>query len=139
LWLEAGSWRLAARKRIELEGHTTPSAEPAAADGGVVSKQVVSPIVVPEFAPQAASRGNRSIEVLADVPALITVVAGRTEMTIKQLKELAEGDIITLDRSPDATVDIFVNGTHIARGDVIVLDDSIATRVSDMDPRPDPH
>ena len=104
-----------------------------------MSKQVVSPIVVPEFAPQAASRGNRNIEVLADVPALITVVAGRTEMTLRQLKELSEGDIITLDRSPDATVDIFVNGTHIARGDVIVLDDSIATRVSDMDPRPEPH
>jgi flagellar motor switch protein FliN len=104
-----------------------------------VSKHVVSPIVVPEFAPQAASRGNRTIEVLADVPALVTVVAGRTEMTLRQLEQLAEGDIISLDRSPDATVDIFVNGTHIARGDVIVLDDSIATRVSDLDPRPDQH
>jgi flagellar motor switch protein FliN len=102
-----------------------------------VSKQVVSPIVVPEFAPQAASRGNRGIQVLSDVPALISVIAGRTEMSLREVKNLMAGDIIPLDRSPDATVDIYVNGTHVARGDVIVLDDSIATRVSEMDPPPE--
>jgi flagellar motor switch/type III secretory pathway protein FliN len=55
-------------------------------------------------------------------------------MTLSAVRGLREGDILPLDRSPDATVDIFVNGTHIARGDVIVLDDSIATRVSELDP-----
>lgn len=103
-----------------------------------MSRQVVSPIVVPEFPPSTPSRGERTIDVLSDVPALVTVVAGRTEMTIRELKQLSPGDIIELDRSPDATVDIYVNGTHIARGDVIVLDDSIATRVSEMDPKPEP-
>jgi flagellar motor switch protein FliN len=103
-----------------------------------VSRQVVSPIVVPEFPPATPSRGERTIDVLAEMPALVTVVAGRTEMTLRQLKQLSPGDIIELDRGPDATVDIFVNGAHIARGDVIVLDDRVATRVSEIDPRPEP-
>lgn len=102
--------------------------------GTPVSRQVVSPIVVPEFAPRAATCGDRSIDVLAEVPALISVVAGRTEMTLHQVRSLTEGDIIPLDRTPDATVDIYVNGTHIGRGDVIVLDDCVATRVSELDP-----
>lgn len=75
---------------------------------------------------------------LAEVPALVTVVAGRAEMTLRRLEQLSPGDIIELDRSPDATVDIFVNGTHVARGDVIVMDDSIATRVSEIDPKLEP-
>ena len=76
----------------------------------------------------------RSLETLADVPAVVTVVAGRTRMTLSEVRSISAGDILALDRSPDATVDIYVNGTHIGRGDVIVLDDSIATRVSEMDP-----
>ena len=104
------------------------------------TRQVVTPIVVPELEPPKSNHGDQALDMLADVPATITVVAGRTQMTFRDVQALAEGDIVTLDRSPDATVDIFVNGTHIARGDVIVLDDSVATRVSELDPNPEvPH
>lgn len=101
-----------------------------------MSHSVVSPIVVPELTSNAAGTANRPIDVLGDVPAQVTVVAGRAEMTLRQMRDLDVGDIVTLDRSPDATVDIYVNGRHIARGDIIVLEEHIATRVSELDPDP---
>jgi flagellar motor switch protein FliN/FliY len=97
----------------------------------------VSPVVVPELAPAGPSGVERPLAVLHDVSTNVTVVAGRTEMSLRQVRALQPGDIIPLDRSPDATVDIYVNDVHIARGDVIVLDDSIATRVSEIDPVPE--
>jgi len=97
------------------------------------NRQTVAPIVLPELVPGPAGADPKPVEILGDVPADVTVIAGRTQMTLAAVRDLREGDILPLDRSPDATVDIYVNGTHIARGDVIVLDDSIATRVSELD------
>ncbi len=101
-----------------------------------MTHSVVSPIVVPELTDTSSGMAQRSVEVLGAVPAQVTVVAGRAEMTLRQMRDLDVGDIVTLDRSPDATVDIYVNGCHIARGDIIVLDEHIATRVSELDPDP---
>ena len=97
---------------------------------------VVSPVVVPELAPRQVSSEPKPMDVLADVPGVVTVIAGRADMSMAQVQGLEVGDIVTLDRNPDATVDIYVNGTHIARGDVIVLDETIAARVTDLDRKP---
>ena len=98
---------------------------------------VVSPIVVPELEPARKAGEPRPISVLAEVPGLVTVVAGRASMSLSQVRGMQVGDIVALDRSPDATAEIYVNGTRIARGDVIVVDEAIATRVTELDRRPD--
>lgn len=104
-----------------------------------MSQSVVSPIVVPELTDSPVGAGTRPIDMLGSVPALVTVVAGRTEMSLREMRDLDVGDVVRLDRSPDATVDIYVNGTHIGRGDIIVLEDHIATRVSELDEDQDGH
>ena len=98
-----------------------------------MSHSVVSPIVVPELVAGSGTGSSRPIEVLGEVKTLVTVVAGRAEMTLRTMRHLDVGDIVPLDRSPDAMVDIYVNGIHIAQGDIIVLDEHIATRVSQLD------
>jgi flagellar motor switch protein FliN/FliY len=101
-----------------------------------MSQAIVTPIVVPELTESRPGGTVRPINILGSVPATVTVVAGRAEMTLREMQAIGVGDVIGLDRSPDATVDIYVNGTHIARGDIIVLDETIATRVSELDPQP---
>lgn len=102
-----------------------------------MSQSVVSPIAVPELVDTSQQMSSRPIRTLGDVPAQITVIAGRAEMSLSDVRDIEVGDIVRLDRSPDATVDICVNGVHIARGDIIVLDEAIATRISELAPNPD--
>ena len=62
----------------------------------------------------------------------VSVVLGRASLTLAELEELQPGDLVRLDRAPDATVDLFVNGVHTAEGDVIVIDDHVAARIGQL-------
>lgn len=101
-----------------------------------MSQSVVSPIVMPELVDTSQAPSGRPIDVLGDVPAQVVVIAGRAKLSLAQLRDIEVGDIVPLDRNPDATVDVCVNGVHIARGDLVVLDEMIAARISELDPHP---
>lgn len=62
----------------------------------------------------------------------VSVVLGKASMTIAEFEDLQPGDLVRLDRAPDATVDLFVNGVHAAEGDVIVIDDQVAARIGHL-------
>jgi flagellar motor switch/type III secretory pathway protein FliN len=62
----------------------------------------------------------------------VSVVLGKASMTIAEFENLEPGDLIKLDRAPDATVDLFINGVHAAEGDVIVIDDHVAARIGHL-------
>jgi flagellar motor switch/type III secretory pathway protein FliN len=53
-------------------------------------------------------------------------------MSLSQVRDLQPGDVIALDRAPDATVDVYINGTLAAIGDVVVIDDHIAARIGEV-------
>jgi flagellar motor switch protein FliN/FliY len=69
---------------------------------------------------------------LADVTLNVTVELGRTRLKVKELLALGAGSVVELDRVAGAPVDILVNGTLIARGDVVVVDDELGVRVSEV-------
>lgn len=62
----------------------------------------------------------------------VSVVLGRASLTLAELEALEPGDLVKLDRAPDATVDLYVNGVHAAEGDVIVIDDQVAARIGQL-------
>jgi flagellar motor switch protein FliN/FliY len=78
----------------------------------------------------AASAGD--LAKLADVSLNVTVELGRTRLKVKDLLALGTGSVLELDRVAGAPVDILVNGTLIARGDVVVVDDELGVRVSEV-------
>jgi flagellar motor switch protein FliN/FliY len=78
----------------------------------------------------AASAGD--LAKLADVTLNVTVELGRTRLKVKDLLALGTGSVVELDRIAGAPVDILVNGTLIARGDVVVVDDELGVRVSEV-------
>lgn len=76
--------------------------------------------------------GGRPIELLYNVDMAVTVELGRTRMAMRDLLGLRPGKIIELDRSARAPVDILVNNTLLARGEVVVVDEELGVRVTEI-------
>lgn len=75
---------------------------------------------------------TRPIEVLQGVEMSVTVELGRTRMLVRELLGLRVGSVVELDRQVGANVDILVNGTLLAKGEVVVVDDELGVRITDI-------
>lgn len=75
---------------------------------------------------------DRSLELLHDVEMAVTVELGRTRMAVAELLALAPGAVVELDRAAGSPVDVLVNGKLIARGEVVVVDEDFAIRISEI-------
>jgi flagellar motor switch protein FliN len=82
----------------------------------------------------AVALGGRSgpIELLSDVEMGVTVELGRTRMLVRDILELSSGSVIELDRAAGAPIDVLVNGTLIARGEVVVIDEEFGIRITEV-------
>ncbi len=69
---------------------------------------------------------------LSAVPVDLSVEIGRARMTVGETLELREGSVITLDRMAGEPVDVLVNGTPIARGEVVVIDEQFGLRLTQV-------
>lgn len=91
--------------------------------------------------PSAPSAGQRvgaeslagpSLASVIDVPLRVTVEIGAAKMLVREVLQLNKGSVVPLDRSSGDPADILVNGRRIARGEVTVLDDSLAVRIVEL-------
>ena len=82
-----------------------------------------------------ASSDPGNAYVLADVEMGVTAELGRTRMTVRELLSITPGAVLDLDRTAGAPVDVLVNGTLIARGEVVVIDEEFGIRISEILPR----
>ncbi len=69
---------------------------------------------------------------LSDVPMELSVEIGRTRMTVGETLQLRPGSIVTLERLAGEPVDLLVNGTPIARGEVVIVDEEFGLRVTEI-------
>jgi flagellar motor switch protein FliN/FliY len=76
--------------------------------------------------------GPANLAVLRNVELELTVELGRARMPVRSLLGLTSGDIIELDRHANAPVDVLVNGTLIAKGEVVVVDDEFGVRILEI-------
>jgi len=86
----------------------------------------------PASSADAAFAGAADLGRLSDVPVELAVEIGRTRMTVGATLELRPGSIVVLDRVAGEPVDLLVNGTPIARGEVVVIDEEFALRVTEV-------
>jgi flagellar motor switch protein FliN len=82
--------------------------------------------------PQARPGKPGSLELLRHVAMEVTVEIGRTRMTVGELLSLHPGEVVELDRAASAPADLLVNGTLIARGEVVVVDEDFGLRISEI-------
>src|SRR5690606_34259942 len=73
-----------------------------------------------------------NIDMIMDVPLQVSVELGRTKKLIKEILELNTGSIIELDKMAGEPVDILVNGKLVAKGEVVVIEDSFGVRITDI-------
>jgi len=72
------------------------------------------------------------LDFVLDIPLQVTVELGRTEMVVSELLKLAQGSIIELGKSAGQTLDILANRQLIARGEVVVVKDKYAIRITEI-------
>lgn len=75
---------------------------------------------------------SEKMELILDIPVSITVEIGRTKMTIRNLLQLNQGGIIALDRLAGEPLDVLVNGTLVAHGEVVVVNEKFGVRLTDI-------
>ena len=72
------------------------------------------------------------LDVILDVPVTISMEIGRTRINIRNLLQLTQGSVIELDRYAGESMDVLVNGTLIAHGEVVVVNDKFGIRLTDV-------
>ncbi|TQR16112.1 flagellar motor switch phosphatase FliY [Psychrobacillus lasiicapitis] len=82
--------------------------------------------------PSLSQNESRNLNLLLDIPLQVTVELGRTKRTVKDILELTSGSIIELDKLAGEPVDILVNNRHIAKGEVVVIDENFGVRITDI-------
>lgn len=92
----------------------------------------VQPVQFQPFDAVTPALEMQNIGLLMDVPLQITVELGRTSKKIKEILEFGQGSIIELDKLAGEPVDILVNGKNIAKGEVVVIDESFGVRITDI-------
>lgn len=88
------------------------------------------------LAPGAAGGKGAGIDLLLDVSLQVSVELGRARMTIGEVLALRAGSVVELDKLAGEPADILVNGTLIARGEVVVVDEKFGVRVIEIVPTP---
>lgn len=104
------------------------SAAPAKAGGTPYEKAEFA-----ELGQAAAANGNEvNLEVLLDVPVTLAMEVGRTRLSIRNLLQLNQGSVVELDRTAGEPLDVFVNGTLVAHGEVVVINEKFGIRLTDV-------
>ncbi|HMU90179.1 MAG TPA: flagellar motor switch protein FliN [Pseudomonadales bacterium] len=79
-----------------------------------------------------ADLSNPDLDVILDIPVTISMEVGSTPITIRNLLQLSQGSVIELDRLAGEPLDVLVNGTLIAHGEVVVVNEKFGIRMTDV-------
>jgi flagellar motor switch protein FliN/FliY len=82
--------------------------------------------------PVAQGAGEANLDVILDIPVTLSMEIGRTEITINDLLQLGQGSVVELGRLAGEPMDVMVNGTLIAHGEVVVVDEKFGIRLTDV-------
>ena len=77
-------------------------------------------------------QSQENIELIKDVPLEVTVELGRTTKSISDILDFAPGTIIELDKIAGEPIDVLVNGKFVAKGEVVVIEESFGIRVTEI-------
>ncbi len=81
---------------------------------------------------QAKAAGAKNLEVVLDIPVRLSMEVGNTNISIRKLLQLNKGSIVELTRSAGEPLDVLVNGTLVATGEVVVVNEKFGVRLLDV-------
>ncbi len=112
-------WAAAMNEQAESEAQATPEAAPADFHN-----------LQADSSPANAMEEN--IEMILDIPVTVSVEIGRSKINIRNLLKLNQGSVVELDRLAGEPMDVIVNGTLIAHGEVVVVNEKFGVRLTDV-------
>jgi flagellar motor switch protein FliN/FliY len=92
----------------------------------------VRPALFAPLHPTPGAPDPAAIDLLMDVPLQVTVELGRTRLSVREVLGLGTGSVVELDRFAGEPIDLLVNDRLIARGEVVVIDESFGVRVTEI-------
>ncbi len=104
--------------------------QPHAGESKTQAARPADPLRAPETL--VGNQTLRSLEVLHGVELEVTVELGRARMLLRDLLGVNVGSVVELDRQAGSPVDVLVNGAPVARGEVVVVDDEFAVRITEL-------
>jgi len=120
--------------QISEDDWAAAMAEQEQADAGAAQPDAAAADIFPAFGGTPSGSGSimNELDMILDIPVQITVELGRTKITIKNLLQLAHGSVVELDAMAGEPMDVLVNGTLIAQGEVVVVNDKFGIRLTDI-------
>ncbi len=93
-----------------------------------------------EFSPDELEAGVQAdqpaadvnLDLVLEVPVTVSLQVGSTDISIRDLVQLVEGSVVALDRDSTEPLDVLVNGTLIAHGEIVVVDGAFGVRLTDV-------
>ena len=92
----------------------------------------VQPASFQPFTGGNALPGHENIDLIMDVPLEVTVELGRTTKSIKEILEFAPGTIVELNKIAGEPIDVLVNGKYVAKGEVVVIEESFGVKITEI-------
>ena len=80
----------------------------------------------------AATDGDINLDVVLDIPVTLSMEVGRSRISIRNLLQLNQGSVVELDRATGEPLDVYVNGTLVAHGEVVVVNEKFGIRLTDV-------
>ncbi|MDX8399273.1 MAG: flagellar motor switch protein FliN [Gallionellaceae bacterium] len=133
--ISADDWGAAmAEQASEPEASAADDWGAAMAEQTTASDQPeMQPHVFQEFGSSAAGgTTSNDLDMILDIPVQLTVELGRTKMPIKNLLQLAQGSVVELAGMAGEPLDVLINGFLIAQGEVVVVNDKLGIRLTDI-------
>jgi len=109
--------------------HATPAPKRRLEEGRPVTFAPMQPTPMRTAAP-----GHANLDLVHDVPLEISAVLGQTELSLREVVSMTTGSVFELDKLSTEPIDLYVNNILIARGEVVVVDDKFAVKISELNP-----
>ncbi|RVU30271.1 flagellar motor switch protein FliN [Neptunomonas marina] len=85
-----------------------------------------------ELTDESQQVADPKLDVILDIPVTLSMEVGNTDISIRNLLQLTQGSVVELDRVAGEPLDVMVNGTLIAHGEVVVVNDRYGIRLTDV-------
>ncbi len=115
-----------------VEGDLADDWGDALAEQGVDGDDAFGAAEMEDFSGTGGDGEEINLDVVLDVPVTLSMEVGTTMITIRNLLQLTQGSVVELDRLAGETLDIKANGTLIAHGEVVVVNEKFGIRVLDV-------
>ncbi|MFT4583483.1 MAG: flagellar motor switch protein FliN/FliY [Gammaproteobacteria bacterium] len=108
------------------------TADPDSIQTDAVQDVVQAPINNLQADPTPSRNETVNLDAVLDIPVSVSVEIGKTTLSIRSLLQLNQGSVVELDRLAGESLDVLVNGTLVAHGEVVVVNEKFGIRLTDV-------